>query len=439
MAVGLAVAVALAFGSYLLQVVSPLRIEFDSTEYLVLAAWIADGHGIPSGSSFPPGLPALIAGLDAVGAARSWGIVVMNSAFIGVGVGALMQILRRDLGYRIEGALAVVLACLLAVPMIQYASHPMTEAPFFGMSLVTLALASAAYRGRRIGLLVAASVAVVAAISIRTFGVALVPALLPPLLALAGTRTRKLVLLALGTAIASLAVIILSPVRYVEDATRTWGHDPLGTAADHGRNLLAAVAELAVNVPLDRAPDFARWVYPFVGAALTVAVVVGALAIRRRAPVVTVYLASSTALLIAWPLDTPRLLLPIFPLLVVSVAAAAAPYGDRAQLAVRAWMVAFAVVGMVAFAAVTRDSFSGDRFPEVYGTSSKTMQATYRVAWGTAAEVDRTSLLPRTLWALRRYESRAIGDPGPLPPVSENVVPDGNLAGTRSPTLRPHS
>lgn len=409
---------ALAFGAYLLQVGTPLRIEYDSTEYLLLAAHISDGDGFPAAAPFPPGLPYLVAGLDAVGAARSWGIVLLNAAFLALGLGAWAWILRRRLGYPAAGVLAATVVCLLAVPMIRYASHPMSEATFFGASLVALALASEANARRSAALLAAAAAAAGLAISIRSFGIALAPALLPALGGIAGTRARRLAVLAAGIALAAVALVVLSPTRYVDEALDEWGDRPLHVAAVHAANLLGGYAELFVNVPLDHAPAVLDHVYTALGVVLVPLVAVGAVALRRRDSVVVVYLASTFALLAAWPLDASRLILPVFPLLLACAVAAAGRWGRPAHVALGLWGSAFAVVGIVVFVSVTRTSYAGDRFPDRYSDGNPAMRSTYRVAFGTDVPGDVDGVLPRSLWALRRYESRAIGAPGPLPPVS---------------------
>ena len=136
----------MTLGLYALHAFTPLRIDGDTTEYLVIAAWIADGNGIPTDASFPPGLPLLFAGLDELGLARSWAIVLLNCGFLVLGLAALANVLRRDLGYSSLGIAAISTVTLLSFPLIRMASHPLSDVPFFGLGLAAVALASASRR-----------------------------------------------------------------------------------------------------------------------------------------------------------------------------------------------------------------------------------------------------------------------------------------------------
>ena len=130
----LSVAIVAVIAAYLVQALSPLRVDYDSTEYLLLAAWISDRGGFPDGASFPPGLPTLIAGLDTVGAGHSWGIVLMNTAFVALGLGSLALLLRRDLGGAEQGVLGHGAGGTALVPLMRWTAQPLSEAAFFGLS-----------------------------------------------------------------------------------------------------------------------------------------------------------------------------------------------------------------------------------------------------------------------------------------------------------------
>lgn len=407
----LTAAVLAAALTYLAQVATPLRLAYDSTEYFVLAGWLADGRGYPDGASFPPGLPALIAGLDAVGAARSWAIVLMNAAFVIVGLSALARILRRDLGWGSNAVLGVVLASLLATPLVRWTPHPLSEAPFLGLSLAALALASEARRRNRLWPLALACLLTLAAMATRTFGIALVPALVAGLPAARQRRFAVPAVLVVGLA----GLLVLGPSRYLGEAADRWQQDPALRVLQQVRDQLRIVGELAVNVPIERAPAAAEWLYPVVGAVAVALAVLGAAWIARAAPVLVTYLAASSALLFAWPLPDSRLLVPVLPVLVTCVGAGASRLPGVMRRAGVAWALGFAAVGIVALGVTTRISYAGDSFPERYATGSVPIRATYRVAWGSEDVADRRQALPRTLWALRRFEPRALGDPGPLP------------------------
>jgi hypothetical protein len=414
LSVVLAVITAAVAAVYVAQVVTPLRIEFDSTEYLVIAGWIADGRGIPSGASFPSGLPLEIAGLDAIGAARSWGIVLMNTAFLAIGLGALASMLRRDLRYRGAVILAVVLSMLLSSSTIRWSSHPLSEPSFIGTSFLALAFASAARRKRSLLLGGAAVLSTVASIAIRTFGIALVPALLVVLWGLLNARQRRIALPAVAV-LGVGALVALGPTRYFREAGHNWGPNPFSHFFGHLADLSRALGELVLNVPFERAPESTRWAYYVVGVAAVALVAYGARRISGRSPILLSYLVSAGALLVAWPLVDKRLLLPTLPVLTMCAGEALVRLGRLVRVLAGAWLVGFVAIGVVALVVTTRISFAGDRFPDEYATSNAVMDATYRVAWGTATAADRKLADSRALWALRRFEPRAIGAPGPTP------------------------
>jgi hypothetical protein len=398
---------------YLAQIATPLRVTHDSTEYLVLAARLADGSGYPADAHFPPGLPALIAGLDLVGAARAWGIVLMNTAFIVLGLAALARMLRRDLGWGNNAVLGVFLATLLAWPLIRIASLTLSEAPFLGLSLMAVAAAAEARRRQRLWPLALACVLTLAAIATRTFGIVLVPALLAGLPTARGRRVVAPLVAVVGLA----GFFALGPSRYLGEATWRWEQGPIMPVLWQVRDLFQVAGELAINVPLDRAPAGAASIYFVVGVGAVALAAFGAVSIARAAPVLVVYAAASAALLFVWPFAQARLAVPVLPVLVACVGAGASRLPRTARSAGLAWALGFAAVGIVGLGYTTRLSFAGDAFPKRYMAHSDEVptRAAYRVAWGSADPADRRDANPRTLWALRRFEPRALGDPGPVP------------------------
>jgi hypothetical protein len=408
-ALGLCAAAAVLAVAYIVQAATPLRIEDDSTEYLVIAAWIADGHGIPSDAAFPPGLPFMLASLDSLGIARSWAITLLNLVFLGIGLGATAHILRRGLGYSRNAVLGVCLLTALAFAIVRATSHPLSDIPFFGLSLAAIAFSTEARRRASVALLLPAGALTLAAISVRTLGVALVPAVLAAL----PPRARRVGLPAL-LVVGSVGFAVFGPRRYVSEALDEWRSDPLRRLVSHSWDLLGALGELALNVPHERVPDALAELYPLVGLGMLIPLAGGAWLLRHRAPVEVGFVASVTVILIVWPFTDSRLLLPTTPLLIACVVAWVQAMRPRRWLpsAAWAWVAVFAVAGITSLAVSTRITFAGDRFPELY---NENLRSTYRVAWGQADGADMARLQPRALWALRRYEPRAVGDPGVAP------------------------
>lgn len=397
---------------YALHVLTPLRIESDSTEYLVIAAWIADGHGIPHDATFPPGLPLLLAGLDTRGLAHSSPIVLMNLAFLAAGLAALTSVVRRELGWSALAAAGVCVVTLLSFPVVRTASHPLSDVPFFGVAMSAVALASAARRRGSYALFAGAAGLAAVACSLRTIGFALVPMLLAAL----PTRHARAVFVAIVAPVLAVGFVVAAPDRYTSEAEEKWADAPFSTFVTHLWSLARAVGELAVNAPRERVPDTLASTYPVIGIVVLVPIVVGAWRARRTAPVAVTFAASLVGMLVAWPFVDSRLLMPAVPFLAVFAALGLRDWGLRplrlaAHVAARGWPVVFAAAGLVVIAVSLRITFAGDSFPEEYNAN---FRETYRVAWGQAA-ASADDVHPRTLWALRRFEPRAIGDPGPAP------------------------
>ncbi len=404
-----AAALGATLGLYALHAFSPLRIDSDVTEYLVIAAWIADGHGVPSDAGFPPGLPLLIAGLDAVDLARSWTIVLMNMAFLVAGLVAVASVLRRDLGFSTVGIVAVCTATLLSFPLIRTASHPLSDVPFFGLGLCAVALASASRRRGSYALFAGAVILAIAATAVRTIGFALVPMLFVAL----PTRRSRWVLTSACLVAGAVVFVAVGPVRYVSEAVEEWRDGPLSVLVSHVWDLVRAIGELALNAPHERVPDAVAAIYPVIGVLSLVPIVGGAWLLRHRSPVAVTFISSIAAVLLVWPFVDARLLLPAVPLLVACVVEGfRATAGRSAFLAGVAWSAVFVTFGIVVLVVSLRITFAGDRFPEVYNAN---LRQTYRIAWGTAQPRRGSGVDPRALWALRRYEPRAVGEPGRTP------------------------
>lgn len=402
------IVVASLLGLYALHALSPLRLDSDSTEYFVIAAWIVDGHGIPLDASFPPGLPVLFAGLETLDLARSWAIVLANLVFLVVGLAATRSLLRRELGYSSLAIAGVCVATLLSFPLIRTASHPLSDIPFFGLGLSAVALAAAARARRSYPLLAGAAALALVATTVRTIGIALLPALF---VALPTRRSRALVGALLAAVVAIAFAAGVAPSRYRSEALDEWRGEPASTFASHLWQLLTAFGELAANAPRERVPDDIQAFYPLVGLLALVPIALGAWRRRRDAPVATTFVATVAAVLVAWPFVDARLLIPVVPLLVAFAVEGLRSLPWRpVSLGGLAWAATFVAAGLVVLAVSLRITFSGDRFPEEYNAN---LRPTYRLAWRTAEPGGVVSA--RSLWALRRYEPRAVGEPGPTP------------------------
>jgi hypothetical protein len=365
-------------GLYLLQTVSPLRLDSDAVDYLSTGAAIADGRALPK-VLFPPGFPAIISLLDRAGLGSSFFFILFNCVCLGLGLWATWRIFA---DYSLRVRMWSVVATLLVISVVKSVAAPLPEAAFFGTSLLSLAAASAAlssHGGRRLALLAASFAVAGVAISIRLVGVALIPALLCACLSAvhevrrAGGSSRwpktAVILLVLALVAVTLTLSRTSTFAYYVMHPRYWYlmgglSSPIG-----GRiyGMLSGFGQLVINLPLSRFHSLGP-VFAGTGVLALVALV---LARKRPAHVdlADVYLLFYLAILTVWPYDSPRLWMPIAPLIAAHVVSAL----DRARnsRAVRGLTAAyaswFALTGIVALAYTTRISLSGDDFAQLYG------------------------------------------------------------------------
>lgn len=154
--------------AYAVQVATPLRLTVDSVQYLTIADSIADGHGIPAGADFPPGLPALYALLDGVGLGTTWAIVAANLAFLKLALACSLWLYARV--FRIAPAPSALLACgtLLSYVLVKHAALALSDVPFLGVVSAALVAFTRAATERRRAALAFGFVLTAAAVATRT-------------------------------------------------------------------------------------------------------------------------------------------------------------------------------------------------------------------------------------------------------------------------------
>jgi hypothetical protein len=366
-------------GLYVLQSVSPLRLESDAVDYLSTGAAIADGRTLPN-VPFPSGYPVLIGMLDRAGLGSSFYFILANCVLLGVGVWATWRVFN-DRPQRVR--MWIVVATLLTISVVRSVAAPLPEAAFFGTSLLALAAVTEAVSAparKRLMLFAAALVAAAIAISIRLVGVALIPTLLWASLSAAheaqttGAPKKSPAVASITIVLAlAAAVVILSNIptvsHYLEHPRYWYLYGGLRSpVALRLYSVLSGIGQLAINIPYSRfhslGPVFAA----------TGLIVVGALAVGRdrgaRLQLVDVYLACYLAVLAFWPYDSPRLWMPIAPLIAAHVVSALDRARDNrpVRLLIPAYAAWFALTGLAALAYTTRISLSGPDFARLYGT-----------------------------------------------------------------------
>ena len=378
---------------YLVQLASPLRLDTDSASYLQIASSIADGHGAhpPGTPAFPPGYPVLVAALDGVGLGVPWGIVGLNLVFLTLATGSLWIVLRRGLGLGETAAGIVCALSLLSATVTKSAVMPLSEIVFYGLVASALALLTIAAANGRVSLLVGGTAVALAACSVRTAGIALVPAIV---LAFRTPRSRVVaaILVAAGAAIA----VVATP-RYLDELDNGWNGGFIHSGVREGRDLFEMLGAATSNVPESKVSTVAPFV-TVIGVGVLLAII-GVWVMRRHVlGPVDGWVLGSIVVLYVWPSDTVRFVLPVFPFLL--------GYGvllaRRWRTGAIAYATLFAALGLVAITLSTRLTFSADAFPERY--ASGILAPTYRVAWGIAEPGDRAHVYRPALIVLRRYD-----------------------------------
>ncbi|HVF39492.1 MAG TPA: hypothetical protein VM939_06280 [Gemmatimonadaceae bacterium] len=354
---------------YLLQIFTPLRLDNDSVVYLLLGVGLSEGTALLD-VGLPLGYPAYMSLLDRAGIASSISIVLSNCVFLATGVASVWYMLGPEAETRRRWT---VLLSLLAVPIVRSIAMPLPEAMFFGISLLCLAVMTAAdkrHGARRLQLLIAAIVLTALAITVRLVGFALVPALLWTLFARSFQRRGDMSKLDKSLAIGAVVVIALVAAFLLRDSFEKYaseGSMRIGEFLKHLRGMLLTIGELVSNLPLSRFRDY-RTGFLALGIAATLVLLAG-LRIRLARTPAGVYLISFLTLLFLWPYEAVRLWMPIIPLLIAWVATAPRRYrANRAWTWLgRAYVAWFIVTGLAALAYTSRITLSGDNFANVYG------------------------------------------------------------------------
>lgn len=363
---------------YLLQTVSPLRLDGDSVNYLFMATHIADGRAVPE-TGVPPGYSVIVALLDRAGLGSPFYFILANCIFLAAGVLAVWRIIgpENDLIRH-----WVVFLTLLSFPVIKTIAMPLPEAAFFGLSLIAVALMCASQSAagvKQIVLLLISAGLVWFAVSIRLIGVALIPALAWAAIAdayrhLIATRRRRFVgAWAAGLFVVPVLLAVFTadwqffPYYRREVVTMDLRGISLSAIQQHVTLNFTTLGELIVNLPLAKFRGL-RPIFLLIGAASAVGLIVVARVSRKLSPA-DVYVVAFLGILGVWPYYAARLWMPIVPLLIVYVVPAVkrAVRGHMATIAVRAYLVWFVFAGLGALAFTSRISLAGDDFSKVYG------------------------------------------------------------------------
>jgi len=385
---------------YLVQAASPLRLNTDAIEFLEIAASVSDGQGFLTNgkpSHYPPGYPLTLAALDHAGMAHSASLIGLNLAALGVGLACACFILSRSLGIGRDALFLLASMTLLSWVIVKHATLPISDVPYFGVSLASLALATRAAeaRGRRkLVWLAGAAVLAAMAVSVRTIGVALAPALAiaavdDPSFAWNRIRRgwathRRTALLGLAGVVVVLAAggVVLASTKYAHEMVRDWRG-----VGDLVRFRLEDWGDLLLNGSQAQLPGALQPLMMLAGLAFAGALAMGVRARRAVGPV-DLYLGAYTAILLVWPYRDARFWVPVVPLLLGYAWVGFRDLATKRPAAARwigaGYLAGYAAMGLLAIAYTTWLTFSGDRFADRYGGGI--YRASYLGAFGVEAD-----------------------------------------------------
>ena len=370
---------------YLVQVLSPLRINTDAVTLLSIARSASQGTGfLDSGQKtvFPPGYPALLMGLMKVGLARSWAFIGLNLLFLAAGLFAAYTLLIRDFLLDENVVLLICSFTLLSFVVVKHSTLPLTDVPYFGCSMGCLAIMSRAmkmdWNWRFLQLVVAAWLLAIAAVAIRRVGIALVP----PLIFMIVFSPRFKVLLARFSRRAKLSFVavvgligIATGAVIARTSTLSDFHSVAKGARLSGLALqilsyrLMEFGELMCNMPTSKMPARLETIAPWIGLVALLLVLLGLATKRNEIGVTEVYTVCYMMILFAWPYRDTRFWLPVVPLL-IAYSLRAVKIIRLPKPAVTAYCLLFGLAGFAAIFYSTRISVAGQQFPERYGDSA---------------------------------------------------------------------
>ena len=170
--------------TYLLQMLSPLRLNTDAIVFLTMGESAASGHGFlfrGQSTHFPLGYPIMLAGLDCAGLGASWAFIGLNCLFASAAVGSSYALYRRAFG--VSGQVAELLCALVLLcwVLVKHVTLPTSDVAFLGWTSLALLACNQAERtrnSRRGWTLAVAGALVIASVATRTAGIALLPAFL---------------------------------------------------------------------------------------------------------------------------------------------------------------------------------------------------------------------------------------------------------------------
>jgi hypothetical protein len=412
----LALAFAAICAAYLLQLNSPLRLNTDAQHFLALAASYLDGHGFKvdgKPTHFPVGYPLILAALSRTGLGSAAGLIGLNLVMVALGCVGAACVMRQSFRFTPDVIGAVGVLTLLSWVVVKHATIPLSDVSYFGISMICLAVlqwSAVETRSRRyIGLAVGA-ILVIAAIAVRTVGIALVPALAiscAPVHAWATipawyrrNPVRGSIAFFVIIAAAIAGAVGITQTGYFQEMLSYWsGWDKVC------RIRLEDWGELVINTSMAKLPSSLQRIVPCAGAIGALLVCCGAVR-RAKLGAADLYTACYTAILVVWPWRDGRFWLPVFPLFAAYAWLALATVTNIKWVRelIFGYLVMFVLMGCAALFYSSQISLAGERFAELYGGG--TYRDSYRAFSTPEAKEGRTAAGdPKLIRLLERYGS----------------------------------
>lgn len=403
---------------YLVQLWTPLRLNGDAVVLLSVASSAADGHGFldhGKPTHYPPGYPAMVVGLERVGAARPWGLVGLNALFLCIGFASAAYVARHYFRLSRDWAGIALLFAALDFALIKHFTLPLTDIPFFGISMFAVALLvrGERERGPKYYVFWAAALSTSAVgVLVRPVSIALFPCLLWSLGAHLSIGeivrlNKRLIVIGLGvfSGIVFVVAVLLLHTRYVQEGLSVLAHQGLARGL---RNTLLfrvhEIGELCLNAPAGRLGSLSPLVWIFGATAI-----VGLARYLRycRLGFAEVYLAAYTLMMFVWPYGDTRFWTPVLPLIFAELFALARPW-EFTGWKRRAIVLYAAVYVLMGFAALGYSSwitFSGREFPHRYGDGY--LRSTYELLYSDPGARRSIAHDERALEVLDRYSRKS--------------------------------
>lgn len=405
---------------YLLQAVSPLRINTDSYRLLSMAVSAHQGEGYlvdERPDQFPLAYPFLIKVLLQTGMASSMSLVILNLICLLVGLVVLYTWCKPRCD--VTGSMLSIALVLSSWIMVKHVTLPLTELLYFAVSMLCLFFASLFWQrnGRRKWPFFFMAILLgYVGLNCRTVGLLLLPTLGGTVLFHKDIAPRIAQLLGfirnhafLACLLSSLAIPVSIGCLFLVMRSG-WFSSQFTQKGSYFQNQLSAFERIGIvdfllqntryrilefggvfsNIPGSKLPQL-HWIRYVMGMTGWGLVIHGAwlLARARDLFVLPLYFLFYTALMLTWPHSDSRFWLPLLPLIALFSFRSVESLANRwrsIQIGTLLYVPVFVALGFVAVLFSTRISLSGTEFSELFGDGSTKM--TYRYAFQNGKEVD---------------------------------------------------